>query len=177
MPRLPVDGKKVIEYRITLGQKERDMVDTLITGATVKNVANPIVSLLKDNTALVALYVFLVALYPKWAKDLGLPDDWAEITQPMSPSQIAEYASTNIDYLEGGGPIGAGIGAIIGLYFGSPYVGAGVGAVVGEEVLEPGVEYLTTPGPGAGQGIGTAFIANILLLGHQAWAKSGPTVS
>ena len=64
MPRLPVDGKKVVEYRITLGQKERDMVDTLITGITVKNVSNPIVSILKDNTALVALYVFLVALYP-----------------------------------------------------------------------------------------------------------------
>ena len=171
MPRLPVDGKKVVEYRITLGQKERDMVDTLITGITVKNVSNPIVSILKDNTALIALYVFLVALYPNWAKDLGLPDDWADITSPMSPSQIAEYAQDNVDYLEGGGPIGAGIGAIVGLYFGSPWVGAAVGTVVGEEVVEPGVEYLTTPGSGIGQGIGTTVIANILLLGHQAWAK------
>ena len=171
MPRLPVDGKKVVEYRITLGQKERDMVDTLITGITVKNVSNPIVSILKDNTALVALYVFLVALYPKWAKDLGLPDDWAEITEPMNPSQIAEYAQNNVDYLEGGGPIGAGLGALIGRYFGHPYAGAAAGAVVGEEVLEPGVEYLTQPGDGIGQGIGTVFIANLLLLGHQAWNK------
>ena len=43
--------------------------------------------------------------------------------------------------------------------------------MVGEEVLEPGVEYLTQPGDGIGQGIGTVFIANLLLLGHQAWNK------
>ena len=29
MPRLPVDGKKVIEHRITFGTKERDLLDDL----------------------------------------------------------------------------------------------------------------------------------------------------
>ena len=29
MPRLPVDGKKVIEHRITFGTKERDLLDEI----------------------------------------------------------------------------------------------------------------------------------------------------
>ena len=55
MPRLPVDGKKVIEHRITIGQYEREQLDTLVTGFTVKNVGSPIVALLSDVSALVAL--------------------------------------------------------------------------------------------------------------------------
>ena len=30
MPRLPVDGKKVIEHRITFGTKERDLLDQFV---------------------------------------------------------------------------------------------------------------------------------------------------
>ena len=168
MPRLPVDGKKVVEYRITLGQKERDQLDTLITGITVRNVANPIVSILKDNTALIALYVFLVALYPRWAEQLGLPDDWASITEPMSPSQIAEYAQENIDYASGGGPLFGAIGGLVGLYFGGGLgagVGAAAGAVVGEEVVEPVIENIHTE-----QG-GSTFMYTLLMLGHQAYNK------
>jgi hypothetical protein len=55
MPRLPVDGKKVIEHRYTLGQYERDQLDTLITGLTVRNVGTPAVALLNDVTGLLAL--------------------------------------------------------------------------------------------------------------------------
>lgn len=165
MPRLPVDGKKVVEYRITLGQKERDQLDTLITGITVRNVANPVISILKDNTALIALYVFLVALYPRWAEQLGLPDDWASITEPMSPGEIAEYAQNNIDYASGGGPIFGAIGGLIGLFYGSPVAGAAIGAVVGEEVAEPIIENIHTE-----QG-GSTFIYTLLMLGHQAYNK------
>lgn len=54
--RLPVDGKKVQEFRITLGTFERDRLDTLITGLTVKNVANPFVALISDVSALTFLF-------------------------------------------------------------------------------------------------------------------------
>tara|TARA_R100001463_G_C3542616_1_gene222482 strand:+ start:1624 stop:2058 length:435 start_codon:yes stop_codon:yes gene_type:complete len=62
MPRLPVDGKKVIEHRYTLGQYERDQLDTLITGITVRNVATPTVALLNDVTGLIALTAIAEAL-------------------------------------------------------------------------------------------------------------------
>ena len=54
--RLPVDGKKVQEFRITLGTFERDRLDTLITGLTVKNVTNPLVALISDISALTFLF-------------------------------------------------------------------------------------------------------------------------
>ena len=62
MPRLPVDGKKVIEHRYTLGQYERDQLDTLITGLTVRNVGTPVVNLLNDVTGLLALTALAEAL-------------------------------------------------------------------------------------------------------------------
>jgi hypothetical protein len=55
MPRLPVDGKKVQEFRVTLGQYERERIDTLVTGLTIRNVGQPLVALLSDVSALLAL--------------------------------------------------------------------------------------------------------------------------
>ena len=54
--RLPVDGKKVSELRLTLGTFERNQLDTLVTGLTVKNVANPFVNLISDISALSFLF-------------------------------------------------------------------------------------------------------------------------
>jgi hypothetical protein len=62
MPRLPVDGKKVIEHRYTLGQYEREQLDTLVTGLTVRNVGTPAVALLNDVTGLLALTAIAEAL-------------------------------------------------------------------------------------------------------------------
>ena len=62
MPRLPVDGKKVIEHRVTLGTYERQQLDTLVTGVTVKNVGDPLVALLSDVSAIAVLAGILEAL-------------------------------------------------------------------------------------------------------------------
>ena len=62
MPRLPVDGNKVVEHRITLGQYEREQLDTISTGYAVGRVAEPLVSLLSDVSALVALTSLLEIL-------------------------------------------------------------------------------------------------------------------
>jgi hypothetical protein len=62
MPRLPVDGKRVIEHRITLGTYERERLDTLITGLTIRNVGQPTVALLSDVSAMVTLTAILEAI-------------------------------------------------------------------------------------------------------------------
>jgi len=62
VPRLPVDGKKVVEHRITLGTYEREELDTFVTGVTVKNVGQPLVALLSDVSALAVIAGILEAL-------------------------------------------------------------------------------------------------------------------
>jgi len=57
VPRLPVDGKKVVEHRITFGTKERDLIQQLSTTYRVGKIAQPTVDILKDSTALYALAV------------------------------------------------------------------------------------------------------------------------
>ena len=76
-PRLPVDGKKVVEHRVTLGTYERQQLDTLVTGVTIRNVATPTVDLLSDVSAM----TFLIGLLEltgitnftgldEWARDV-----------------------------------------------------------------------------------------------------------
>ena len=57
MPRLPVDGKKVIEHRITFGTKERDLIQQISNTYRIGQVAGPTVEVLKDATALYSLAV------------------------------------------------------------------------------------------------------------------------
>ena len=63
MPRLPVDGKKVIEHRITLGTFERERLDTLITGLTIKNIGTPAVALLNDVTGMIAIVAIIDQIF------------------------------------------------------------------------------------------------------------------
>lgn len=74
MPRLPVDGKKVIEHRVTLGSYEREQLDTFVTGVTVRNVGDPLVALLSDVTALTFILGFLEL---SGLMDLTDLDEWA----------------------------------------------------------------------------------------------------
>ena len=62
MPRLPVDGKKVIEHRITFGTKERDLIQQVSNTYRIGQVAGPTVEILKDATALYALAVVFEVL-------------------------------------------------------------------------------------------------------------------
>tara|TARA_R110000751_G_scaffold23201_1_gene64534 strand:+ start:230 stop:625 length:396 start_codon:yes stop_codon:yes gene_type:complete len=61
--RLPVDGKKVQEFRITLGTFERDRLDTLISSLAFKNVATPTISLLNDATGMIAIVAIIDQLF------------------------------------------------------------------------------------------------------------------
>jgi len=55
VPRLPIDGTKVKEFRLTLGTFERERIDTLITAIAINRVSTPLVALLSDVSALSAI--------------------------------------------------------------------------------------------------------------------------
>jgi len=55
VPRLPIDGTKVKELRLTLGTFERERIDTLITAIAINRVSTPLVALLSDVSALSAI--------------------------------------------------------------------------------------------------------------------------
>tara|TARA_Y100001937_G_scaffold73851_1_gene100493 strand:- start:1639 stop:2076 length:438 start_codon:yes stop_codon:yes gene_type:complete len=48
MPRLPVDGKKVVEHRITFGTKERDLMEGALVAFQFNRIATPILNALQD---------------------------------------------------------------------------------------------------------------------------------
>jgi hypothetical protein len=52
MPRLPVDGKKVIEYRVSLSGVERKALEDLVFANTINKVSTPLVALLSDVSAM-----------------------------------------------------------------------------------------------------------------------------
>jgi len=60
MPKPKPD--QVVRHELVLGRAEREQLDTLIGGMTVRNVGTPAVALLSDVSALLALAALLEAL-------------------------------------------------------------------------------------------------------------------
>ena len=56
MPRLPVDGKRVIEHRITMGGKERELLADLATSYRIDAIVgnDSVVEVLSDTTKVIA---------------------------------------------------------------------------------------------------------------------------
>jgi hypothetical protein len=69
MPRLPVDGKKVIEHRITFGTKERDMIESALTAFQFNRVATPVVAGMSDVSFMLVAGSLLTIFFP----DIVLP--------------------------------------------------------------------------------------------------------
>ena len=61
MPRLPVDGKRVVEHRITFGTKERDMMESALGAFQFNRIANPIVAAFSDVSFIVFVGGILAA--------------------------------------------------------------------------------------------------------------------
>lgn len=59
MPRLPVDGKKVSELRISLSGVERQALEDLVFANNINKVSTPLVALISDISAM----SFLVTAY------------------------------------------------------------------------------------------------------------------
>ena len=76
MPRLPVDGKKVVEHRITLGTKERELLDSAINAYQFNQIATPSVALMSDISGMIVLAGMLKIILP----NLVLPTG-EEVTQ------------------------------------------------------------------------------------------------
>ena len=56
MPRLPVDGKKVVEHRITFGTKERDLIESFATSERLKAVdIQGYLNILDDPTRIIQI--------------------------------------------------------------------------------------------------------------------------
>ena len=60
MPRKPTD--RVVEHRITFGKKERQQMDSLIAAYGFNKIANPLVALVSDVSAMTVL----VTTYAVW---------------------------------------------------------------------------------------------------------------
>jgi hypothetical protein len=59
MPRLPVDGKKVSELRISLSGVERQALEDFIVANNINKVGTPLVALISDVSAM----AFLITAY------------------------------------------------------------------------------------------------------------------
>ena len=140
MPRLPVDGKKVIEYRITLGTFERRMLDDFATAYKVNRIADPIVQILKDVSAQASIFLLVLYFFPKWSENDNTgeqlkPEDYEDPnTGKTDESRLADYLET-----QNLAALGAGIAltwATGGGY--AAYVGA---ALAGQALVEGGEEF------------------------------------
>jgi hypothetical protein len=138
--RLPVDGKKVQEFRITLGTKERMLAEELVNGLTVKNIGEPVVNILKDVTAIGTLFAATYYLFPKLWED--------PVSGEMYGFETIEQAEKDgklDDLLEAQNILAVGLG--IGLAWGTGGVsliptilGIVGGTAAAEIVLDPTVE-------------------------------------
>lgn len=78
MPRLPVDGKKVIEYRITMGTKERELIEQLFTAVSLNQVTKVsenlgLKSAIEDPAKLVLWLGSIATILEIFGIETGLP--------------------------------------------------------------------------------------------------------
>ena len=127
--RLPVDGKKVIEHRISLGTFERNMLSDFVATRSFQNVATPIINLMKDVSGMATLYLILNFMFPNWS--LGINFD-----------EVPEGDNGLWDYLElqniAGTAVGVGVAAYAtgGLSLIPSIVGIVGGALAGQAFVE-----------------------------------------
>lgn len=93
MPRLPVDGKKVIEYRVTLGSYERERLDRLVTSLQVKNIGQPVVALMSDISGMAVLLYGLSEVIGFKFQAPEFVDDAGDLVKSFS-DQLKEAADT-----------------------------------------------------------------------------------
>lgn len=130
MPRLPVDGKKVVEQRITLGAKERELLTDFQWTYSFKNVSNTITTLISNPAVMAAIAAYII-----YKLDQILDPDWQQITSEMTPDEVKDWLETQ--NLVGMG-LGGTIGAILGLGVGMPWLGAILGSIAGGITVEAG---------------------------------------
>ena len=118
MPRLPVDGKKVSELRITFGTLERELLRDLSTSYRIQAVApalNDAAKILEDPSRIIQIAYGIATTLELFGIETGLPTpadlpelyEW--ITQrdlagnPTSQSGQSSIFQTISDFLTGSG--------------------------------------------------------------------------
>jgi len=139
MPRLPVDGKKVIEYRVTLGTYERERLSEFVGSYSFSRVSRPIIDVLGSPVALLSITGGIIALNPKILQ--GLPD-WLKAIIFDDTLTFGEREKTLSDYFTGGALVG-GLAGLIFLGPISPLFGTLLGAALGEGFEDKIEEYVT----------------------------------
>jgi len=72
--RLPVDGKKVIEYRITLGTKERQIAEEISTSLRISSIdPKAIIETLDDPTKIIQIAYSIATIAELFGIETGLP--------------------------------------------------------------------------------------------------------
>jgi hypothetical protein len=74
MPRLPVDGKKVIEHRITLGTKEREIFDHISTSIRINSIDTKVIAkIMSDPKQIIQIMYSLATIAEILGVETGLP--------------------------------------------------------------------------------------------------------
>jgi len=149
MPRLPVDGVKVQELRITLGTKERELLDQATFSYSANRWMTPILGALGDPVFMLTFGLAIALMIDRLLPGI----DWRGITADMTPEQLHDWLETQ--NIVGGG-IGAILGGLLTLPFGAPWFGAAAGYVAGNIVVEGG-EWVVEE---TGEVLGSAAAAN-----------------
>jgi len=104
MPRLPVDGTKVREIRVTMGTKERELLESAITAFQFNRVATPIVAGVSDVSFMVVVGSILTAFFPQIVIPAGV-EQIDEIIEAIIKGiqQAREDGYAGLDY--GVGPL------------------------------------------------------------------------
>jgi len=159
VPRLPVDGRKVIEHRITFGSAERRYMDTLVGSIAFKNHMSPIVDTIKDVSALAFLYVVLNSLFPQWKDGLDLEtldstnsDGWRDYFEAQNIAGVA---------------VGVGVGVATG---GLGWIPAIIGGLLGTIAVE-GSEELYEDAQGIKRSLQGAYGTQMAMLSLRLIAK------
>lgn len=84
MPRLPVDGKKVVEHRITFGTKERDLLQDISTSYRIQAIdPEAMMKILEDPLRVIQIGYGLATAIEMLGFETGLPTiadlaDWQQ---------------------------------------------------------------------------------------------------
>lgn len=89
MPRLPVDGKKVVEHRVTLGTYEREQLNRFVDGMQIKNIGtgigaatDPLEAMLSNTLGTIGgVYFVAWALKRFFDIDVPIPTDLEDIQE------------------------------------------------------------------------------------------------
>ena len=126
--------KETIEYVIRLQDKERQLLEDATTAYTVANVAEPVVNVIKDVTAMATIFAALYLLFPEWFNVAGTDD-------PPPQAEMEKDEGGLTDYLELQNLVAIGTGtALIWATGGVGIVGSAILGTIGGTIVQEGAE-------------------------------------